>query len=153
VASGATSTLTWSSANSTSCAASGGWSGAEAATGSQKTAALTATAKYMLTCTGTGGSAVQSVTVTVAATTGTATIAWAAPTTNTNGTAVTPLSGYTIYYGTASNALTKSVVVSGATSTSYTITGLAAGTWYFAMTADAVDGTQSAMSNIGSKTI
>ena len=152
VASGAASTLTWSAANATSCAATGAWSGSEAASGSQKTAALTATARYTLTCTGAGGSAAQSVTVTVAATTGTATLAWAPPTTNTNGTAVTPLSGYTIYYGTSATSLTKSVVVSSST-TSYTMTGLAAGTWYFAMAADASDGTQSAMSNIGSKAI
>jgi hypothetical protein len=29
----------------------------------------------------------------------------------------------------------------------------ASGTWYFAVSADAADGTQSAMSNVGSKTI
>jgi len=49
--------------------------------------------------------------------------------------------------------MTQSVVVSGASTTSYEITGLASGTWYFAIAADAADGTQSAMSNIGSKTI
>jgi hypothetical protein len=77
---------------------------------------------------------------------------WSAPTENTNGTAVTPLSGYTIYYGTTEGALTQSVVVSGATTLTYTITGLTTGTWYFAVAADAADGTQSAMSEIGSKT-
>jgi hypothetical protein len=35
----------------------------------------------------------------------------------------------------------------------YEITGLTSGTWYFAIAANAADGTQSAMSNIGSKTI
>ena len=70
----------------------------------------------------------------------------------TNGTAVTPLSGYTIYYGTTEGALTQSVVVSGASTLTYTISGLTAGTWYFAVAADAADGTQSAMSEIGSKT-
>jgi hypothetical protein len=89
--------------------------------------------------------------VTVAAASGTATLTWVAPTQNTNGTPITPLSGYTIYYGTSSGALTQSVAVSAST-TSYTVTGLAAGTWYFAVAADAADGTQSAMSNIGSKT-
>ena len=67
VASGATSTLTWSSTNATSCAASGGWSGALATSGSQKTAALTAATKYTLTCTGAGGTAAQSATVSVTA--------------------------------------------------------------------------------------
>jgi hypothetical protein len=66
---------------------------------------------------------------------------------------LTPLTGYTIYYGTSQGSLTKSVVVSGASTTTYEITGLTSGTWYFAIAADAADGTQSAISNIGSKTI
>jgi hypothetical protein len=45
------------------------------------------------------------------------------------------------------------VVVSGASATTYEITGLTSGAWYFAIAADAADGTQSAMSNVGSKTI
>ncbi len=88
------------------------------------------------------------------ASTGTATLTWVPPTTNTDGSSpVTPLSGYTLYYGTSASSLTQSVVVSGSTTTSYTITGLASGTWYFAVAADAADGTQSAMSNVASKTI
>jgi hypothetical protein len=109
-----------------------------------------------LSCTGAGGSASQSTTVTVTpatATTGTATLTWAAPMTNTNGTPVTALSGYTLYYGTSASSLTQSMVVSGGATTSYTITGLASGTWYFAVAADAADGTQSARSNVGSKTL
>jgi hypothetical protein len=43
------------------------------------------------------------------------------------------------------------VSVSGAATTTYTVTGLATGTWYFAVAANASDGSQSAMSNIGSK--
>jgi len=106
-----------------------------------------------LSCTGTGGSASQSATVTVTPATGTATLTWVAPTKNTNGTKVTPLSGYTIYYGTSASSLSKSLVVSGSTTTSYTVTGLASGTWYFAVAADAEDGTQSPRSNVESKTI
>jgi hypothetical protein len=91
--------------------------------------------------------------VTPVTTTGTATLTWTAPTANTDGTAVTALRGFTIYYGTTQGALTQSVFVSGATTTTYEFTGLNPGTWYFAMTADATDGTQSGQSNIGSKTI
>jgi hypothetical protein len=87
-----------------------------------------------------------------AATTGSASLSWAQPTEDTNGGALTTLTGYTVYYGTTESSLTQSVTVSGASTTSYTVTGLAAGTWYFAVAADASDGTQSAMSNIGSKT-
>jgi hypothetical protein len=150
---GAKSTLTWSSTNATSCSASGGWSGTLATSGSSSTAALTAATTYTLTCTGTGGSASENVTVAVIPpTNGSASLSWAPPTVDTNGAPVTSLIGYTVYYGTSQSSMTQSVRVSGATTTSYTLTGLTTGTWYFAVAADASDGTQSAMSNIGSKT-
>jgi fibronectin type III domain protein len=75
------------------------------------------------------------------------------PTLNTDGTPVTTLTGYHIYYGTSAGALTQSIPVSGATTASYEITGLSPGTWYFAVAADAADGTESPPSNVGSKTI
>jgi hypothetical protein len=84
---------------------------------------------------------------------GTATLSWSAPTANTNGTALTPLSGYTIFYGTSSESLTHTIVVTNPSTVSYVITGLSSGTWYFAVAADASDGTQSAHSSLGSKTI
>ena len=62
---GDSSTLTWSSTNATSCVASGGWSGARQASGNQSTGALNATTLFVLACTGNGGTAQQSVTVTV----------------------------------------------------------------------------------------
>ena len=65
VTSGSGSTITWSSTNATACTASGAWAGAKPVSGSQSTGALTANTTYILTCTGTGGSAVQSATVTV----------------------------------------------------------------------------------------
>jgi hypothetical protein len=66
VGSGTASTLIWSSANATSCAASGGWSGALATSGSKSTGALSASTSYSLTCAGTGGTSnVASATVNV----------------------------------------------------------------------------------------
>ena len=55
--------------------------------------------------------------------------------------------------GTSQSAMTQSVAIGGATTTSYEFTNLAPGTWYFAVAADASDGTESAMSSLGSKTI
>lgn len=154
VKSGATSSLTWSSTNATACTATGGWTGSLATSGSKATGALTAPTTYTLSCTGSGGSATHTATVTVtAAGPDTATLSWVAPSTNTDGTAVTTLTGYTIYYGTGAGPLTQSVIVSGASTVIYEITSLASGTWYFAVAADAADGTQSAMSDLGSKTI
>ena len=78
---------------------------------------------------------------------------WTAPTTNTNGSALTDLAGYTIHYGTSSSALTKSIRIPNADATDYVIQGLAAGTWYFAVTAYTNIGLQSDYSSMVSKTI
>ena len=67
VAAGATSTLTWSSTNATSCTASGGWSGTKATSGTYTTPALNAGASYTLACTGAGGTASKSANVTIQA--------------------------------------------------------------------------------------
>ena len=66
VASGGSTTLNWSSTNAASCTASGGWTGTKALSGSEARTGIAATTTYTLTCTGAGGTAAQSVTVTVA---------------------------------------------------------------------------------------
>jgi hypothetical protein len=59
-------TLTWSSTNATSCAASGDWSDSIATSGTKTFSESTAGSKtYTITCTGAGGSATDSATVTV----------------------------------------------------------------------------------------
>ena len=61
---GQPSTLTWSTANVTSCVASGAWAGNQATSGSiVVTQAIAGTYSYSLTCTGAGGSASGSVTL------------------------------------------------------------------------------------------
>lgn len=56
--------LTWSSTNATSCTASGAWSGVQLLSGSLTvTPAVGGQAKYTLTCSGAGGSAVKDVTL------------------------------------------------------------------------------------------
>ena len=55
VAAGASSNLTWTSSNADSCSASGGWSGALMANGSESTGPITATEVYSIVCTGPGG--------------------------------------------------------------------------------------------------
>jgi hypothetical protein len=156
VAKGGKTMISWSTSNATSCTGSGAWSGNEALSGAKSTGALSTDLTFALTCSGPGGTATNSTTVSVtgaAAATGYATLTWSAPATNTNGTPVTSLSGYHLYYGNSASALTKSVAVSGAKTTSYEISGLTAGTWYFAVAADATDGTEGVKSSVGSKTI
>lgn len=84
---------------------------------------------------------------------GSVTLDWTAPTMNTDGTPVTDLAGYTILYGSSPSALTQSVTISSGATTSYTVQGLASGTWYFAVVADATDGSQSAPTNVVTTTV
>jgi hypothetical protein len=84
---------------------------------------------------------------------GTATVNWTPPTDNSNGTALTNLAGYQIHYGTTSTNLAQTVQVANAGLTSYTLTNLTSGTWYFAVTAYTSTGMQSSMSNVASKSI
>lgn len=104
---------------------------------------------------GSSTSAIVTIDGDATAATGTATLSWAAPTANTEGEPMplSSLTGYHIYYGTSASALTKSVAVSGGATTSYEITGLASGTWYFAVAADATDGTEGTRSAVASATI
>jgi hypothetical protein len=84
---------------------------------------------------------------------GTATVNWTPPTDNSNGTALTNLAGYQIHYGTTSASLAQTVQVANAGLSSYTVSNLTSGTWYFAVTAYTSAGMQSSMSNVASKTI
>src|SRR5207249_2508595 len=68
ITSGQSSTLTWSSTNATSCTASGGWTGTKTISGTQAVTPTVTTA-YTLACTGSGGTATQSTTVTVSSVT------------------------------------------------------------------------------------
>lgn len=81
---------------------------------------------------------------------GNATLTWSAPTTNTDGSTLSDLAGYRIYYGT--RALNNVVTVSGALN-SYVFEALSAGTWYFAVRSYTTAGTQSPLSNLVSMTI
>lgn len=88
-----------------------------------------------------------------ASTTGSATLSWTPPTSNTDGTTLTNLAGYRIYYGTNADSLTTSVQITNAGLTSYTIGGLSPGTYYFAIAAYTSDGVDGQASAVGSKTI
>jgi hypothetical protein len=84
---------------------------------------------------------------------GSATLSWTAPTQNTDGTPITNLAGYTIYYGTSPGDLTQNIQVADPTATTYVVNNLTAGTYYFAVAAYTTVATQSADSSVASKTI
>lgn len=88
-----------------------------------------------------------------APTTRAATLSWTPPTQNTDGSSLTTLAGYRIYYGTSSTALTQMVQVSSAGVTSYMIENLAPATYYFAIRAYNSTGAESTNSNVVSKVV
>ena len=77
-----------------------------------------------------------------------ATLSWEAPTTNTNGSALTDLAGYRIYYGASPRNLSQSVQIKTLGVQTYEIDNLSGGTWYFAIMAVTSAGTESGLSNI-----
>lgn len=81
---------------------------------------------------------------------GEATISWQAPTTDSDGSELTDLAGYKLYYGTTTGDYTQSVDVGSMTT--YTVTGLTDGeTYYFAATSYDTSGNESGYSNEASK--
>ena len=130
VDSGQSVTLSWSTTDADSCAASGGWSGARATSGQEVVANLQSTTTFTLSCSGTGGSVVEMVSVAVV---GELAMSWQAPAQNIDGSTLTPISAYRIYYGTSSRNYDDYVEVSGSV-TSHTLQ-LLQGDYYLAITA------------------
>ncbi len=83
------------------------------------------------------------------------TLSWSSPTSREDSTALamSEISGYRIYYGTDSNNLTVLAVITDNSVTQHTTGPLDDNTYYFAVTTYDIDGTESAFSNIESKTL
>lgn len=84
-----------------------------------------------------------------------ASLSWSAPTTTVDGSPLTALAGYQVFYGqttplTAGNS--QSAVINNANQTSYVLANLDQGTYYFAVTSFDGFGNQSPMSGEVSKT-
>src|SRR5580658_5903324 len=74
------------------------------------------------------------------------TLSWSAPTENTNGSALTNLAGYIIYYGTSASAMTQTIDVNTVGMLTYVVDNLSAGSWYFQIVAVNAAGEQSSPS-------
>jgi len=85
--------------------------------------------------------------------TGSATLSWMPPTRNTDGSVLTNLAGYRVYWGSAAGNYTSSITLNTAGLTSYVVENLAPGTYYFAVSALNSGGVESVLSNTASKTI
>jgi hypothetical protein len=77
---------------------------------------------------------------------GTVTLTWQPPTEYSDGTPLTSLAGYDIYYGTASQSYSQTIKVSNPGISTYVVDNLPAGTYYFAIAAYDSTGEQSAFS-------
>jgi hypothetical protein len=82
---------------------------------------------------------------------GSVTLSWIPPTQNTDGSALTNLSGYRIYYGMSASALTQTIAVNTVGLTTYVIENLSPATYYFALTAVTSSGIESNRSTVASK--
>lgn len=85
--------------------------------------------------------------------TGSVTLSWTPPTRNTDGSTLTNLAGYRIYYGTSASSLTKTISINSAGLSSYVVTDLPPATYYFAVTAYNSAGAESDRSAVVSKVI
>lgn len=118
----ASPTLTWDTTPlASNCVASGDWSGDKGGAGTETLPTITSSATYTLTCTWTG--------------VGSATLSWIPPTENTDGSPLTDLAGYRLYYGVESGNYPAQVEIDNPGVTTYVVEGLAEGTWHFVATA------------------
>jgi hypothetical protein len=88
----------------------------------------------------------------VATATGSATLSWTPPTQNTDGSALTNLASYRVYWGTSQGNYTNSTTISSGLS-SFVVEPLTPATWYFALTAVNSAGSESSYSNVASKQV
>ncbi len=88
-----------------------------------------------------------------AVTLGSATLSWTPPTQNTDGTPLTDLAGYRIYWGTSPGSYPNSVKIDQPGLTTYVVENLVPGTYEFVSTAVNADGVESDYSNPATKTV
>ena len=85
----------------------------------------------------------------VATASGSATLSWTPPTQNSDGSPLTNLASYRVYFGTSSGTYPNSMTVNNPGLASFVVDQLTPATWYFVVTAVNASGVESAQSNIG----
>jgi hypothetical protein len=84
---------------------------------------------------------------------GSATLTWQPPTQNSDGSALTNLAAFKVYWGTAPGSYQSSVTLSNPGLTAYVVQNLAPNTYYFVVTAISSTGVESIYSNVASKLV
>ena len=80
-------------------------------------------------------------------------MSWTPPTQNTDGSDLTDLSGFKIYYGTSAGNYPNQITINNSGVTMYVVDNLSPNTWYFVSTSFNSSGVESDFSNVSSKTI
>jgi hypothetical protein len=84
---------------------------------------------------------------------GSATLSWQPPTQNADGSALTTLAGYKVYWGTSQGTYPNSVTLNNPGLATYVVGNLVSGTYFFVVTSFNTAGAESARSNSASKVI
>lgn len=84
---------------------------------------------------------------------GSMTLSWTSPTENTDGSSLSDLAGYRIYYGTSEGVYPNRVVIDTAGISSYVIENLVPDTYFVVATSVNAAGVESAFSNVAVKTV
>ena len=127
---GESATITWSTDNATECSASGAWSGSIETSGEYTTPPLTDTQSFSLTCSNSSQNAVAVLSIRV----GDLMVSWDAPTHNVDGSRLTDLAGFKVYWGTQPGSYTESRRVD-ANTLQWVFEDLSSGTYHVAVTA------------------
>lgn len=89
----------------------------------------------------------------VATASGFATLSWTPPTQNSDGSALTNLASYRIYFGTEPGDFPNSTTIPNPGLASFVIDQLTPATWYFVVTAVNASGGESSFSNVATKAV
>jgi len=143
VTAGDYASVSWSAVNADGCSASGAWSGDKAIQGSAQVGPLNASSTFSLSCTGAGGSSLQMLNISVVSGIN---LSWMRPTENVDGSLLTDLAAYRIYYGQQSRDYDNSILIDDPATTSYTFQA-GSGEYFVGMTAIDADGNESGLSN------
>lgn len=148
IASAGSTQLTWSSEDASGCQASGDWSGNKSLSGTETVRSLTEDKSYTLNCSSGSENAVAITTVAIRQ----ARFSWNVPTTKADGSTLSNLAGYRLYWGTTSGKYTQTVQINNPQARSHVL-ALNPDTYYFAFVSVDSSGAESTFSNELSKVV